>query len=573
MRKKPWVIGVFGVVIGVSVAIGAQWAINNLPSGNSTPSLNDYEYQGFEDDYALDNISWDDFYANQYPEENSTPINDEIYDLNWYEFDQLEDNTYFLVHGKVETILGIEVRYTTFAHLTQDLNVIWEYEFIPSESYIEKFAINSLNDLTFNVYDIEIFGNTAILGLFFENHDFYFDEVTQIETAEFIGDNFLPIGADENADNMFYSVALSINLNTYAFEVLVIESASPAFDIEWESFIVIGDDLLVHAKVRSSDPSAGVSIFGAILDGQFQYFNFFFRYSLNEDEEVEIENLGYILTNLALEFNWYDIHDFNGYFYEVLDNKIHLAFVFEYNESLAEYASGERVLVDFSNTFDLITADGRSDIETFIQNFELLDTTEEIILIYHAFIDIRTLDVFHDEIVDWSVEVTQNDVWIDLRMIYTSEDDFAILTNEETYNNDGGGDFPYQLINASTTLKQYTDGTLEFEMTFSDDQVVLFTHLIRTENHYLFAGRTNQRSVEGEPGSYSPSVIILLTDLDFAPMDTLIIDTEAPTYIEGILLEETTLTVVFWSVTDKEEFTAVLGEEDNYKAEITLILA
>ena len=249
-------------------------------------------------------------------------------------------------------------------------------------------------------------------------------------------------------------------------------------------------------------------------------------------------------------------------------------FQFEYNESLEQYEYGEPLLVDFSNTFDLISTDGRTEIENYFQNFDLSDTTASIILNYHALIDIHTLDVFHGEIVNWSYEITQNYVWIDLSYVYASEDDFAVLINEEVFNYNGEGDFAYRLIDASSTLIQYTDGDLVFEMTFSEDQVVLFTHLIRTNNHYIFVGRTNQLLAGDTTTNYEPSVMILLTSLEFIPLDTIIIDTEAPTYIDGILLEETTLTVGFWSVTNKEAFTSVLEEDrDTYIADITLILA
>jgi hypothetical protein len=572
MKTNQWVIGVLGVLVGIGGTIGTQWAIENLPSASSGNSTNNYDYQGFEDEYALDSITWDEFSAIQYPEENPTPIADGIYDFNFEQIQRLEDQTYFLAYAKVETILGRDIRFTTFAHLTQDLNVIWDYDFIPSHDYIE--ALDSLDDFTFDITELAIIGNTAILGLKFENFDSYFDEATQTDTFVFIGDNFLPIGADENAEVYDFSVSLSINLDTYAFDVLAIEALSPVFDLSWEQFIVIGDDLLVHARVRSSDPSNNVEIFGAITDGEIQYYHFFFRYALDENDEIEIENLGYILTNLDFEMDWYDIQDFDGYMYEQLDNKVHVVFEFEYNESLDQYEYGEPLLVDFSNTFDLISADGRTEIENYFQNFELSDTTESIFLLYHALIDIRTLDVFHGEIVNWSYEITQNDVWVDLSYVYASEDDFAVLINEEVFNYNGEGDFAYRLIDASSTLIQYTDGDLVFEMTFSEDQVVLFTHLIRTNNHYIFVGRTNQLLAGDTTTNYEPSVMILLTSLEFIPLDTIIIDTEAPTYIDGILLEETTLTVGFWSVTNKEAFTSVLEEDgDIYIADITLILA
>ena len=571
MKTNQWVIGLLGVLVGIGGTIGTQWAIENLPSASSGNSTNNYKYQGFEDEYALDSITWDEFSAIQYPEENPTPIGD-IDEFIWDEFQRLEDQTYFLIHEKVETILGREIIYTSFAHLTQDLNVIWDYDFIPSNEYIEAFGTDSLNNFTFEVTELAIIGHTAILGLSFENFDSYFDEATQTDRFVFIGDNFLPIGADENAEVNNYSVSLSINLDTYAFNVLAIEALSLFFDLSWEQFIVIGDDLLVHARVRSSDPSNNLEIFGAITDGEIQYYHFFFRYALDENDEIEIENLGYILTNDDFEMEWYDIQDFDGYMYEELDNKVHLVFEFDYHESLDQYEYFEPLYVDFSNTFDLISADGRTEIRNYFQNFDLSDTTESISLIYHALIEIDTLNVFHGEIVNWSYEITQNEVWIDLSYVYASEDDFAILINEKVYNYSGEG-FRYQLMDASSTLIQYTDGALEFEMTFSEDQVVVYTHLIRTTNHYIFVGLTNQLLAGDTPTNFEPSVIILLTSLEFIPLDTIILDTEAQTNIEGILLEETTLTVVFWSWTNKEAFTSVLEQEsDFYIADITLIM-
>lgn len=574
MKLNQWVVGLLGVVLGVSGTIGTQWVIANLPTTSGGSASNNDAYQGFEDDYVLDSVSWDDYFANQYPEEDSTPIVEGIYDFNWYEYDRLEDQTYFLAHAEVETILGIEVRYTTFVHLTEDLSVIWEYAFIPSDEYIQRFAVGNYAEVSFDVHKLKLMGNTVIIGFYAQNFNIYFDEVTQTDRSEFIGDKFLPIGADETAENQYYSASVSINLDTYAFDILAIEALSPALNLVWEDFVVLGDDLLVHAMVRSTDPDAEVSVFNTVLDGAFQYFSFFFRYTLNDNQIVEIEHLGYILTNLDFNLGWRDLLDFNGYLYEHLDNRIHLFFDFEYSASSESNEFGEPLLVDFSEEFDLITGEGRSEIEDYFQNFDLLNTTKSINFVYHALIDIMTLDVFHDEIVKWSYEITQNNVSINLRMFFASEDDFAILITEEVFNYSGEGEYSYQLIAASTRLKQYNDGSLDFEMTFSDDQVVLFTDMIRTLNHYIFVGRTNNLHSENTPASdhYKPSAMILLTSRDFVPIDTLIIDTDAPTYIEGILLNESTLSVVFWSVTDKEEFSEILGQDEIYKAIITLIL-
>ncbi len=574
MKNKVWVVGLLSFMVGVSGTLGTQWLLENISQASNSSTI-DYQYAGFEDQFnTVDKVSWDEFSELHYPQEDYRSYPDEIYDnYDWEEISRLQDDSYFVIYNKFENVQGLDIRYTSFIHLSQSLTTLWEYDFIPSDTYILKMSEYSTYFFDFDVHELEIIGNQAIIGAKFNQIGGYFDSETQTIQHVFIGDNFLPIGAQENSDSQDMSVALAINLDNYAFDVLEIFDVNDAFDVTWREFLPIDEDLLVFTEVTSTDPGAGITIFGANLDGELKNYYFFFRYAIDSNQAIQIEHLGHIRTNLEVELDWNDIHDFSGHLYESLDNRMHVSLNFEYRDWYEPYEFGEPLLVDFSDGFDLITSESRSEIEAYFQNFELTLITEDINVNLHTLMDVETFDIFHEEIVHWSIESTQNEVWMNVDYYYESEDDFAIVITEETFNYLGVGVWGYQLIAGNSTIYQYVDGALAIETTFSDSLVFLVHGLIRTESHFIFVGTTSKFDLIEFDNEFIPSGIVLLATRDFIILDTFVIDTDAPTYFEGIYVNETVLTLHFWSTTQKPEFD-IENPEFNwiFKIDLTLIL-
>lgn len=569
--KKSYLAVLLGVSIGVVGTLGGQWIAENAANLIPAPQPN-FDFSGFEDEYTFEATDYDELRSRYYPDASgSDPLEFEA--LNIDEDIRLGEDGYFVIHDEELEWSGATVNYTVFTHFNENLNTLWQYEFIPSADYMSTMISVGEYYFDFFIEDLEQIGNHILVTGSFENYTTYFNQDSQAEQKMYIGENFEPIGANEDLDIDEFNFALSINLDTYRFELVELLPITEDYSVEWHDTVDLGDDVLVHILLENKNPFENFTLYETDINANYANYNFFTRLTpANNDIGFTITKLGYIFTNLDVDLDWYDLRDFNGRYFDFIDAKFHFNIEFNYGHWYEPYGNADPLHVDFSDGFELINPENRSAIEAYFGEYELQNNTEEVRLEYHAITETETLESFHVTLLETSFESTQNSTWKDVSYSYASENDYAVITSQEVYNYDGEGVWNLQVIESESTIEEYRNGRLVATTVFDGDDGLVINTLVRTTNHFIVGGTTSFYVPMLIDNNLIPTGLVALMDRDFNFIDGVNFNTNASTFIEGILLVDNTLEVALWTASVNEEYFEILQVSNIISTTLTLTL-